>query len=340
MPIPQQPFHTLDLTPGLVSSLISAAAAIGALNARISASSMTSAWKRRASWTGYAAALRLQKEAIEEVDVIAHLCGVSLPQRERLETTGEVFSEYGRWTDTVLDDGPRPALRGDAENVILDPATPTLLRALSAVDIAAREDGSIKPWLSLPAVLAELKLTSCPIPSLVVGDFGQRYAREPRLVVARRLLAQLAAISETGIERLNAMERARAVCVETIADVRRPGLLSKLGPLLMHEPAISPSRLSSAFGMTKAGAGRLLGRAAELGIVAEVSGRNTWKVYVARDVAQALGLLARDRGRPYKIDPYRHDLSGAFADFDSEMADIDRLLSKGKLAPFPLDQDC
>jgi hypothetical protein len=301
---------------------------------------MSSAWKRRASWTGYAAALRLQKEGIEEVDVIAHFCGVSLPQRERLETTGDVFAEYARWTESVLDGVPRPSLRGDAENLIFDSGIPPLLRALSAVDIAVRDDGSIRPWLSLSPLVAELKLTAGPIPSLVVGDFGQRYAREPRLVVARRLLAQLVSTSESGIERLNAMERSRRVFVDTIADVRRPGLLSKLGPLLTHEPAISPARLAAAFGITKAGAGRLLGRASELGLVAEVSGRNSWKVYVARDVAQTLGLLARDRGRPHKIDTYRHDLSGAFADFDSEMANIDRLLSKGKLPPFPLDQDC
>jgi hypothetical protein len=219
-------------------------------------------------------------------------------------------------------------LRGDAENLIFDRATPAFLRALSAVDIAVRDDASIWPWLSLPAVLAELKVTAGPIPSLVVGDFGQRYAREPRLVVARRLLAQLATVSESGIERLNAMERARCVFVETIADVRRPGLLSKLGPLLTHEPAISPAQLAAAFGITKAGAGRLLARAAEFGMVAEVSGRNSWKVYVARDVAQTLGLLARERGRPSKIDPYSDDHSDAFADFDAEMADIDKTLAR------------
>jgi hypothetical protein len=89
MPAQQKPFYQLDYTPELVSSLLSASSAIGALDARVSASPMAAAWKRRASWTGYAAALRLQNEPFEEIDVIAHLCNITLPAREKGPTTGE-----------------------------------------------------------------------------------------------------------------------------------------------------------------------------------------------------------------------------------------------------------
>ncbi|MEM6409984.1 MAG: hypothetical protein AAF683_00445 [Pseudomonadota bacterium] len=328
MPAQQKPFDQLDYTPELISSLLSASSAIGALDARVSASPMAAAWKRRASWTGYAAALRLQNEPFEEIDVIAHLCDFTLPAREKGPTTGEVFTEYEMWSHTVLGDAPRAPLRGEGEGALFAPDVPAILRALTTVDLAARADMSIRPWLALPSILSELLLTSSSLPCLVIGDHGQRFAREPRMVVLRRLLAQLRSAAEEGVERLNRLEQSRALFAAAIRDVQRPGALPKLAALFSHEPALAPIRVARVLSMSRAGAGKLLGRAAELGLVRELSGRDTWKVFLARDIVQSIGLEPAERGRPKKIDPYDHDLAPALTAFDEEMAEIDALLSE------------
>ena len=331
MPAQQKPFHLLDYTPELVSSLLSASSAIGALDARVSASPMAAAWKRRASWTGYAAALRLQNEPFEEIDVIAHLWDITLPARAKSDTTGEVFAEYEQWATFLLGDAPRPQLRGDGEGALFAPDVPPLVRALSAVDLAARADKTVRPWLTLPSILSELRLTHCSLPCMVIGDHGQRFAREPRMVVLRRLLGLLTASAEAGIERLNEIERWRQKFAQAVCSSSRCGRLPDLGPFLANEAAVTPVRVARALGMSRAGAGKLLERAASLELAHEVSGRNSWKVFLARDVAITLGMVSRQRGRPKAIDRYDSDLSPALSAFDEEMAQIDELLnSAGK----------
>lgn len=55
------PFSALAWTPDLAGALAEASAAIARLDARICASSFGSAWRLRASWTGYATALRCER---------------------------------------------------------------------------------------------------------------------------------------------------------------------------------------------------------------------------------------------------------------------------------------
>jgi hypothetical protein len=292
---------------------------------------MAAAWKRRASWAGYAAALRLQNEPFEEIDVIAHLCDITLPARAKSDTTGEVFAEYEQWVTFVLGDAPRPQLCGEGEGALLAPDVPPLVRALSAVDLAARADKTARPWLALPSILSELRLTHCSLPCMVIGDHGQRFAREPRRVVLRRLLGLLTASAETGIERLNELERWRLKFAKAVSASTRHGRLPDLGPFLATEAALTPVRVALAFGMSRAGAGKLLERAGNLGLAHELSGRSSWKVFLARDVAITLGMVSRQRGRPRAIDQYDTDLGPALIAFDEEMAQIDELLnSAGK----------
>jgi hypothetical protein len=238
----------------------------------------------------------------------------------------EVFAEHAQWSEIVLRDAPRAQLRGDGEGALLAVDVPPLLRALASVDLAARSDITVHPWLTLPSILRELRVTSDTLPCLVVGDHGQRFAREPRIVILRRLLSLLKARAEEGVERLNALERSRLLFVDAMRDVQRPGALPKLSALLSHEPAITPIKASRRLGMSRAGAGKLLGRAAQLGLVRELSGRDTWKVFLARDVVESIGLEPAELGRPKKIDPYDNDLAPALTAFDQEMAEIDALL--------------
>jgi hypothetical protein len=74
-------------TPDLVAELEAASAAIAALDASVSNSLLLRVWQTRAALSGYAAALRLQHEPLDEIDVFSHFCGIKLPGREPVETT-------------------------------------------------------------------------------------------------------------------------------------------------------------------------------------------------------------------------------------------------------------
>lgn len=89
------PFTALPWTPDLATALADASAAIARLDAWICVSIVAPARKLRASWTGYAQALRLQQFALEEINIITQQCGIRLADREALPTVGEPFADVG-----------------------------------------------------------------------------------------------------------------------------------------------------------------------------------------------------------------------------------------------------
>jgi hypothetical protein len=56
---------------------------------------------------------------------------------------------------------------------------PALVRALTLLDAWARCDRTSGPWLAFPIVVARMGLTTRPLPCLVLGDPGQRFAIGP-----------------------------------------------------------------------------------------------------------------------------------------------------------------
>jgi len=84
--------------------------------------------------------------------------------------------------------------------------------------------------------------------------------------------------------------------------------------------------VSEALDLTISGAGKLLMRARELGMVHEISGRESWKLYIASDLAVRYGFANAPRGRPPALPAPGDPLSDVLAKFDEEMAEVDRLL--------------
>ena len=338
---PPLPFTALPWTPDLAAALGDAMAAIARLDARVSASSLSPAWTLRASWQGYANTLRLQQFAIEEIDIIAAQCGLRLAGREPPATVGEPMVDYALWRATLGE----PAGRHWREDL---PFTfdlpegwgeaPALARALALLDAWARADKSIAPWLGFPAVLRRMGITTSPLPCLVAGDAGQRFALDPRPALFKRLLKQLCRSAEDGLNRLQRLEAVSRRSAAAIASELRPGKLLDLGRLCLGQPCLAARSLAPALGVTISGAGKLLERAARLGIVIETSGRQSWRSYVAPDVAAALGLVRPDRGRPKSPPPPSPALSAVLADFDREMAAIEGKIS-GFTGPDPQQTD-
>ncbi len=171
-------------------------------------------------------------------------------------------------------------------------------------------------------------LTDRPLPCLVAGDPGQRFAHGPRPALLMRLLKQLRRAAEDGLARLDRLEDTARRSAAAIAAARRPGQLATLGRLALTCPCLAARTLAPRLGLTISGAGKLLERATRLGLLVEISGRETWRAYATPDVALALGLVPPARGRPPAPPAASPALDTVLAAFDAEMAEIDARLSR------------
>lgn len=308
-----------------------AAFAIARLDARVSATCVREAWVERASWTGFAAALQGQGVEIEEIDVFLRETDVPLPQRALLATN-------------ILDDGQHVAWQASLaksqvphwRELVSYPRTlsadwaqrPVLLRALELTADHARRDRSADPALSLPRLLQALGIVRTPLPCLVLNDKAWRLAPRDRQAIRLRFLKHLASAADHGLARLRRLESDRARAAETLAQLRRPGQIPELLALLSQRPALSPRKVQLALGLTISGAGKLLARAAEFKLVAEVSGRQAWKLYLAPDLAIEYGFLDAPRGRPRKICAPLPRIDATLRAFDQQMEEIDAKLKE------------
>lgn len=328
-------------SPDLVGALAAAAAAIGRLDARIGASSLAPAWTLRASWAGYATALRLQQVPLEEIDIIAEHCGLRLAGRTPPTTADAPADAYAPWLARLAE----PAGRHWREDLpfSFDPPAgwgeaPDLVRALTLFDAWARVDRTLAPWLAFPTLLRRMGITARPLPCLVAGDPGQRFALDPRPALLKRLCKQLRRAAEDGLARLERLESQARRSAAAIAGEHRPGKLADLGRIALARPCLAARTLAPVLDLTISGAGKLLERATRLGLLVETSGRGTWRSYVTPDVALALGLVAPERGRPRLPPPSSPALDPVLAAFDAELAALDaRLEQLGVGSPPSLD---
>lgn len=332
---PPLPLTAVAWTPALADELAQASAALARLDARVSASSLRPGWILRASWAGYAAALRLQQSPVEEIDIIAERCGLRLPGRALIRTEDEPFAAYEPWLAALAEptDGPRARHWSDGLPFTFDPPegwreAPALVRALHLLDMSARADRTLAPWLAFPLVLRRIGLTRTALPCMALGEPAQRFASDPRPVLLKRLLKAIRRQAEDGLERLDRLEASARRTALAVAQEHRPGKLADLARLALTRPCLAARSLAPLVDVTVSGAGKLLERATVLGIMVEISGRGSWRTYVAPDVAQSLGLRSAERGRPPSVSTAVPEVADILAGFDSEMAEIEERLRK------------
>ncbi|MEG3162864.1 hypothetical protein U1763_20375 [Sphingomonas sp. LB2R24] len=307
-----------------------ASVSIGRLDALVSASFVARAWTLRASWTGYARALRLQGVEIDDIDVFSWGSGVIVPGRPRFQTTIDHFAAFAPWRNQLDQIGRHWAeeLPFRVTPVPVRSRLPVLRRALDLLTAFLQADPSIMAWLALPVLLHRLGLTEAPLPCLVAGDRQLLNAsrERDRGAAVRRILRSLEAAAIAGRQSLKAIEDARAVSIVALVRERRPSSLARLATLLMVAPVQSPEAVARRLKLTLSGAGKLLARAAAVGLVVEVSGRLAWRVYVVPDLAITLGFVAAPKGRPALrpgLPLPDRDLADILAQFDSELAAFD-----------------
>ena len=83
----------------------------------------------------------------------------------------------------------------------------------------------------------------------------------------------------------------------------------------------APAQVARLLGMTSRGAAMLLSELSELGILREVSGRETWQVYACADVPVGEGMVV-----PARPDVHVPDLSAVFAEVERASAAVGRRL--------------
>lgn len=331
MPPPPLPLTAVAWTAPLADALADASAALARLDARVCASSLAPGWKLRASWAGYAAALSLQQSPLEEIDIIAERCGLRLPARPVPRTEDEPFASYGPWLANLAEPEGRHWSQGlpftfDAPDGWRE--APSLVRALTLLDMAARADRTLAPWLAFPLIARRIGLTRTALPCVVPGDAAQRTLRDTRPALLMRLLKQVTRASGDGLERLDRLETAARRCAVAIALEHRPGKLTDLARLALTRPCLAARSLAPLLGITISGAGKLLERATALGLMVEISGRESWRTYVTPDLAIMLGLRPAERGRPpLHANPPR-EVDAILSSFDAEMAEIDASLAR------------
>lgn len=316
-------FPALPDNADTAASIEAAALAIGRLDARISGSSQKRPWLLRSSWTGYTRALQLTGIEIDEVDVFSWAVGVSVPGRSSRNTLTDLYAEFPTWRERLAQKG-----RHWAEDLpfTLDPragagSRPRLIRAFDLLIRWLQAEPGIETWLSLPILIHRLGVSETPLPCLVVGDRRlQSGARDPAALF-RGLLRALADRADEGLTMHGLMERTRAHSLATVQAQRRPGALGRLMAMMQIGPLQTPEAVSRRLRLTLSGAGKLLQRAAELGLVHEISRRRSWRVYMTPDLAQALGFVRPARGRPPLLPvPAADGLDKLLDDFDREMS--------------------
>jgi len=318
----------------MAAAIASCTAAISRLDARVSVSSVPSAWSRRAAWSGYARALQLQSAEIDEIDVFSWGCGLQIPGRPLRSTTLDLYDRFDEWAATINNRDPL-AWRDALPTAVGEPEVatdhPALIRAIDRVRQYARVDGTIKPWLGLPLALRDMDLTTRPLPCLAGGVKAFRLKKIPQNDDWHAVLRATEANALAGLSKLDVIERLYRDAQRAIAAEYRPGALPRLLALSAHRPLLSPQAVADHLGLSVAGASKLLERAASSELLVEITQRRSWRLFLTPDLAVEFGYVKPRRGRPTQEPPpppRDKRLATVFDAFDEEMAAIDEMLNR------------
>lgn len=319
----------------LASLLADCSAAIARLDARISGSFLREAWTARASFAGFAAALRAQHFELEEIDVF---CGHFGLKADRKVSTldADIVSQLPAWMEALSCQAQAIACRNDRhwnENLpfIFDPpsswdSAPKLLRALEVLAIWSTTQATIECWLAVPDLLHGMNITTIPLPCLAGGDPALRSSPRDRDSNLRRSLKRLTRAAKDGEAILLGLETLANGMITAIGTEMRPKSMKLLATMLLDRPAVTPKEVSIHVDISLSGAGKLLSKAHRYGLVHPQNGLNSWKAYLSADMAMRYGIIRKQPGRPPKGDYKTLDVSDLIARFDAEQHAIEAVI--------------
>lgn len=319
----------VPLDGALCRPLEAAALAIGRLDARLCASFCRDVWHHRSFTTGLAASLTSRGLPLDEIDLFAAATSTPLPRRRPSMSADEAVAMLTEWRDIVA--GSTSPYWRDLVVAPLDlPGgwvhRPALLQALALAAHHAHI-GQRSDWPVLPQLLHALGITRAVLPSLAVVDRAWLTSPRDHPASARRMVRVLTAAADAGLKRLHRMELDHVRAERALAAQTRAGALRKVVALAGSEGVLVPRRVAIQLKLSISGAGKLLARAATLGLLIEVSGRSSWRAYLVPDLARQFGYVKAARGRSISPAKPAAALDKTLADFDAEMAAIDAMLA-------------
>jgi hypothetical protein len=314
----------------LVIALETCTASIARLDGRVAVSPIARPWRLRAAWAGYARALQLQGIEIDEIDVLSWGCALPLPERPRRASNLAEFDAFPLWWGSLMV-GDNGQWRDQLPfTPIIASDLPVLLRAIDLSRQYALRSGREQPWLALPRFLHHLGMTQSPLPCLVGGAKALRSHAPPSDDVLRGIVRSMTSVAQDALETLDVMESSYRGSARVLTAQHRPGALVRLLALSLSTPVLSPKSVAQALDFTLSGAGKLLERAEQAGMLVEISGRKAWKTYLTPDLATAFGFRHASGGRSRRelsLLPGDRALADVFEDFDREIASINERLA-------------
>jgi hypothetical protein len=323
----------LETTAEILFAIEAVCVAIGEINGRYINSLCKKPWLYRVAWSGYAQALQLTGVETDSDDIFRQSLEPNL-----MGKGPKVGFEYQQWWSALRD---RQTTNWWDKASVGRPeltATGSRLQQLLLWYAKAGMTDQLKACLSWPFALVRFKLSAVPLPCLVTGHaFPAPLTPYKALIMLKRLHRQ----AHEGLRLLDQLEAAHSAFASRLVTVRKPKQLIRLSALSMAMPVLEPVLVARRFDLSLAAAGRLLRHAEELNLVVEVTGRGTWKRYVAIDIARELDIRPRSAGRPPK--PAMSILTeagqAAFAPLYNQLADalndIDDILLKNAIHFYP-----
>ena len=279
-----------------------AALAVGALDGRLSGHPLAAAWACRRRLTAAVAGAAADGIKVDADRLVRLLVG--LPMVRMID--GGAESSALRVYDTVADPGTA------AEMVMGFVTEPSIRGACRAV-AEASENGLPRSsgHAAFGTVLHGMGLTEGVLVGVSPVGAGEALANlESSAVRGRRDLDTLS-LNWTMWTRLLGKRRSTSRHLRVLA-------------VVATMTAAAPAHVARLTGMTARGAAMLMEEMAALGILRELSDRESWKVFVCRDMPVGAGEGASPPMKPEVMVP---DMGGLFGDVDRAMAAVSRRLS-------------
>ncbi|WP_121120133.1 hypothetical protein [Croceibacterium ferulae] len=318
------------LTGPLVQDLEATALAIARLDSRISASFCQRRWHEEAVLTGFATGLRARGSNVAESHLFSELRGIPLPHQLPATLTQEDRASLERWK-TALKMRAVPHWRELVDAPVDMPegwdASPALLRLLALAAHQVQQQPS-RELPVMPRLLQAFGLSEAVLPALVIIDPAWRHRPRNSAASVRRSLRQLTRAALHARKRLARLETGANHAARMLSEETRAGALDRLIGMIERDGIVTPRGVARQTRLSISGAGKLLARAAKLGLLVEVSGRTSWRTYLSPHLAIEFGYVAARRGRPPGPPPVPPSSLPTWRTFDDEMAAIDAMLAR------------
>lgn len=276
--------------------------AIGRLDGVLQNYPLVSAWWYRAQIETAIRLVELEGYKVDADRLVGQLIGIAPPIRDggtsarALRVLRTLQERWPRREGETVDDDQAEYIRNATLCMrrALDGSKGGLQAAVDGMWAWLEQDGLRVPGhLAMGQFLYETHVISAPWPCLV-GAPIRPTAGEDRATWTEAVLDGFAYEAGRGLAKALDLRLAWRSWRRAVGRRRRGSNFERMLELATALPAVTPTLAAQELGCTVAGAGKLLEELKRAKILAEVSGRGSWKCYVTRDLEAVRQFNRRD----------------------------------------------